>query len=166
LRAAVKDLPVAMNIIPLDYKIEGSSKETARFYALRMTYYTSGGYIAVYSVHLVAESHISDSPVDGGYSLSQMLRQTQFEQLIADAEKFDGAIIVGDFNAQIGEEYSIFTENGYSLVNDGSIGTLRGTLCADNIIVSEGMKIENYKVLNGYTLNTDHFGLLADITIG
>ena len=51
------------------------------------------------------------------------------------------------------------------MVNNGSIGTLRETLCADNIIVSEGIKINDYSVIKDYKLNTDHLGLFANLTI-
>ena len=84
--------------------------------------------------------------------------------MIADTKNFDEAIIVGDFNAQVGREYDIFAQNGFTMVNDGSIGTLRETLCADNIIVSSGISISSYEVIDDYVLNTDHLGLYADLS--
>ena len=51
------------------------------------------------------------------------------------------------------------------MVNDGSIGTLRETLCADNIIVSKGVKIDDYSIIKDYKLNTDHLGLFANLSI-
>ena len=164
LRTAVKTQPLSVNIIPCDASIDGSTKTTARFYAMRLTYYIGEKLVAFYSLHLVAEGHISETPVNGGYSLSQQLRQKQFTQLIADTKNFDEAIIVGDFNAQVGSEYDIFAQNGFTMVNDGSIGTLRETLCADNIIVSSGISISSYEVIDDYVLNTDHLGLYADLS--
>lgn len=82
----------------------------------------------------------------------------------ADAKNFDEAIIVGDFNAQVGSEYDIFARNGFTMVNDGSIGTLRGTLCANNIIVSSGISISSYEMIDEYVLNTDHLGLYANLS--
>ncbi|MBE6142590.1 MAG: hypothetical protein E7177_01190 [Erysipelotrichaceae bacterium] len=163
IRVNSKLQPVSKNIIPCEYKIEGSSAETARFYAVRYTFYMGDKLVAVYALHLVAEGHISGEPA--GNSLSQQLRQKQFKTIIDDTKHFDEAIILGDFNSQVGKEYDIFRTNGFSMVNDGSIGTLRETLCADNIIVSEGIKIDNYEVIKDYKLNTDHLGLFANLTI-
>lgn len=163
IRVASKLEAVNKNIIPCDYKIEGSSKETARFYAVRTTYYIEDQLVAVYALHLVAEGHISSSP--SGNSLSQQLRQKQFQTIIDDTKNFDESIIIGDFNSQVGKEYDIFKNNGFSMVNDGSIGTLRETLCADNIIVSSGIKISEYDVIEDYKLNTDHLGLFANLTL-
>ena len=109
-------------------------------------------------MHLVAEGHISETPA--GNSLSQQLRQKQFATLIEDE-----SILVGDFNAQVGSEYDVFKNAGFSMVNNGSIGTLRETLCADNIIVSNGISISDYEVIDDYKLNTDHLGLFANLSL-
>ena len=114
-------------------------------------------------MHLVAEGHISETPA--GNSLSQQLRQKQFATLIEDSKKFNESILVGDFNAQGGSEYDVFKNAGFSMVNNGSIGTLRETLCADNIIVSNGISISDYEVIDDYKLNTDHLGLFANLSL-
>lgn len=163
LRVASKITPISKNIIPCDYKIQGSGKETARFYALRLTFYVQEKLVAFYGMHLVAEGHISETPV--GNSLSQQLRQKQFATLIEDSKKFNESILVGDFNAQVGSEYDVFKNAGFSMVNNGSIGTLRQTLCADNIIVSNGISISDYEVIDDYKLNTDHLGLFANLSL-
>lgn len=169
LRCASAFKPETISIIPFKYSISGSTKTTARFYALRFTYFSGNKQVAIYALHLVAESHISNVQQQDGSSLSQKLRQLQFSSLIEDAKNYDESIFVGDFNAQRADEYDIFLSNGYTLTNCsqnyGTTATLRD-IPADNIIVSSGIAVNSFSVKdnNSYYLNTDHCLLVSEIS--
>lgn len=166
IRASLSAKPQTVTVIPFAQQIEGSSKVAVRFYAIRLTYHIGGKHVAVYGMHLVAESHISSTIQEDGTSLSQKLRQMQFAGLLADAENYDEAILMGDFNAQKAAEYEIFTKAGYDMLNCGKFGTFATLrdIPADNIIVSEGITINSFKLLN-YNLNTDHTPIYACLSV-
>jgi protein-tyrosine phosphatase len=169
IRSSVKEDPVNVDAVglPNEIEVEGKIRRSPRYRALRLTYDFSGKMLAVYGVHLVAEGHIRGAkPVKGGLSPSQKLRQKQFRALIDDARQFDFAILTGDFNAQKPEEYAIFTDAGFSIANCSEKYGVKSTLRkipADNIIISPRLSFKNFKVLDGYLLNTDHLPLVAKV---
>ncbi|MBO7532803.1 MAG: hypothetical protein J6T46_02355 [Victivallales bacterium] len=163
--ADAKATPISATIVKLTNEIDGH--KSPRYRAFRLVYNISGKKVAFYGMHLVAEGHIHVKMAEGEkYSLSQKLRQTQFQELINDAKQFDGVVFTGDFNAQIPEEYDIFKQNGFTLTNCsetyGTTATLRN-IPADNIIVSPCIKVLEFKVLKDYGLDTDHFPLTAKL---
>ena len=169
IRAAAKEKPLAVDVVKLPRQIEtpdGIGK-SPRYRVLRLTYDRGGKSLAVYGGHLVAEGHIrGPKPAEGEMSLSQKLRQTQFKALIEDARRFDYSILAGDFNAQKPWEYDVFREAGFTIANCsgkyGTKATLRN-IPADNVILSPGLSFEDFKVLDGYVLDTDHFPLVAKV---
>lgn len=167
IRAAVRRKPLSVDVVelPRTMEVEGVPRTTPRYRALRLTYRFDGKTLAVYGVHLVAEGHIrGPKPAKGEPSLSQRLRQRQFEALIADAKAFDHAILCGDFNAQKPSEYDVFAAAGFVPGNCSQRFGVRPTLRkipADNIILSPSLAFEAFDVLKGYRLNTDHFPLVA-----
>lgn len=159
--------PESIMIVPFQNYIDGSTKITKRYYALRVTFHIGNKHTAIYALHLVAEGHISSNKVNGELSLSQKLRQIQFSQLIDDGNNYDIAIFAGDFNAQVKEEYDVFTKNNYILSNCGEFGvyhTLRD-IPVDNVIVSSNVIINKFAVLDTYNLNTDHTPVFAELII-
>jgi hypothetical protein len=167
--AAVKRQPETAEVVALSRSVEIGRKiqKTPRYRVLRLIYDLEGKKLAVYGVHLVAEGHIrGPKPAKGEMSPSQKLRQLQFKELIEDARRFDYAILAGDFNAQKSWEYGIFAESGFSVANCsvqfGTRATLR-RIPADNIIVSPGLSFADFKVPDGYNLNTDHLPLVATV---
>lgn len=169
IRAATKEKPVAVDVVTLPRYIETDKglQKTPRYRVLRLTYNREGKTLAVYGGHLVAEGHIRGAkPVKGEMSFSQRLRQMQFKALIEDARRFDYAILSGDFNAQKPWEYDVFRQAGFTLANCsdayGTKATLRN-IPADNIILSPGLSFVDFKVLDGYILDTDHFPLVATV---
>lgn len=159
--------PETITIVPFQNYIDGSAKITQRYYAIRLTFHIDKRHIAIYGLHLVAEGHISADKINGGYSLSQRLRQIQFSQLIRDGSYYDMAIFAGDFNSQEPGEYDIFVDNGYNLSNCGKFGnfdTLRD-IPVDNIIVSSNISINRFAVLDSYNLNTDHTPIFSELII-
>ena len=172
IRAAVKEKPVAVDVVSLPRTIETDKgmQKTRRNRVLRLTYDRGGKKLAVYGGHLVAEGHIRGAkPAEGEMSFSQKLRQTQFKTLIEDARRFDYAILTGDFNAQKPWEYDVFKQAGFTIANCsdafGTKATLRN-IPADNIILSPGLSFASFKVLDGYVLDTDHFPLVATVRFG
>lgn len=167
LRITSEFIPETVTIVAFKDRMSASSKNTARYYAIRLTYHVKGRSLAVYGLHLVAEGHISAEIEQDGTSASQKLRQVQFQGLIDDAKFYDESIFIGDFNAQSSVEYEIFKTNGYSMVNCGDYGefaTLRD-IPADNIIVSSGFEINSIRLLSDYNLNTDHTALSVSLTL-
>ncbi len=171
IRAATKRTPKSVDAVELPRTIESSTGEqrTGRYRALRLTYDLGGRKLAVYGVHLVANDHVRDpKTAKGEPSLSQKLRRRQFEALIADARKFDLSILTGDFNAQKPGEYDVFTQAGFSIGNCsaayGTKATLRN-IPADNVILSPGLAFADFRVLDGYVLDTDHLPLVATVRI-
>lgn len=159
--------PDEVAILPLTREIDG--KKTPRYRALRLCWSVNGKRIAFYGVHLVAEGHIPGKKRDAdGRTPSQRLRRLQFAELIEDAKKYDYAVLCGDFNAQTPEEYDIFVKHGFTLTNCserfGTRATLRN-IPADNIIVSPGLEIVDFRLLSGMDLNTDHIPLKAVIRL-
>ena len=75
-----------------------------------------------------------------------------------------GVVILGDFNPSQTDEYEVFKTSGFSMVNDGTIFTLRGNIPADNIIV-KGLNLKSHALIDSYVLNTDHFGFKAVVTV-
>ena len=170
IRADAKRKPVAFSEVRLPFCIETPNgiKKTKRNRALRLVYDLGGRTLAVYGLHLVAEGHISGRKARGLPSLSQQLRRRQFEALLADARRFDYAILAGDFNAQKPWEYDVFVKAGYRIGNCsaeyGEIATLRN-IPADNIILSPGLAFASFEVLKGYVLDTDHFPVVATVRL-
>ena len=169
IRAAARNSPVSCEVVELPRSIESGAGEqkSPRYRALRLVYDIGGKKVAVYGVHLVAEGHLrGPKPAKGELSLSQKLRQIQFRALMDDARKFDHAILTGDFNAQRPHEYDVFTDAGYSLANCSPRYGIKATLRnipADNIIISQGLSFSDFKVLDGYVLDTDHIPLVAKV---
>lgn len=159
--------PNEVAILPLTREING--KKTPRYRALRLCRLVNGKRIAFYGVHLVAEGHIPGRKRNAdGLTPSQQLRQLQFAELIEDAKKYDHAVLCGDFNAQMPEEYDIFVKHGFTLANCserfGTHASLRN-IPADNIIVSPGLEIVDFRLLRETKLNTDHAPLKAVIRL-
>ena len=126
-----------------------------------------GKKLAVYGVHLVANDHVRDPKIAKDQpSLSQKLRRRQFDALLADARRFDFAILTGDFNAQKPWEYDVFVQAGFTIGNGsdqyGTKATLRN-IPADNIILSPGLAFSDFRILDGYVLDTDHLPLVATV---
>ena len=170
IRAEAKRKPISFSEVSLPFCIETPNgiKKTKRNRALRLVYDLGGRTLAVYGLHLVAEGHISGRKAKGLPSLSQQLRRRQFEALLADARRFDYAILTGDFNAQKPWEYDVFVKSGYRIGNCsaeyGTIATLRN-LPADNIILSPGLAFASFEVLEKYVLDTDHFPVVATVIL-
>ena len=161
LRFLSKIKPETMNIIPLTYSgiVNGSEKITQRYYAVRAVYELCGKQVAFYSVHLCADGHMgSDTAV------AKTVRKAQYEGIIEDSKRFDGVVILGDFNPSQTDEYEVFKTSGFSMVNDGTIFTLRGNIPADNIIV-KGLNLKSHALIDSYVLNTDHLGFKAVVTV-
>lgn len=170
IRADAKRKPVSFSEVRLPFCIDTPNgvKKTRRNRALRLVYDLGGRTLAVYGLHLVAEGHISGLKVNGAPSLSQQLRRRQFEALLADARRFDYAILAGDFNAQKPWEYDVFVKAGYRIGNCsaeyGTTATLRN-IPADNIILSPGLAFLSFEVLKAYILDTDHFPVVAMVRL-
>jgi hypothetical protein len=169
IRAAAKETPATVDVVALPRRIETDKgpQKSPRYRVLRLTYNRGGKTLAVYGGHLVAEGHIRGAkPAKGEPSFSQRLRQTQFKALIEDAKRFDYAILTGDFNAQAAWEYDVFVKAGFTIANCsdrfGTKATLRN-IPADNIILSSGLSFVDFKVLDNYVLDTDHFPLVATV---
>ena len=112
--------------------------------------------IAVYAIHASAQ-------LDEGY---EHLREAQFADLINDACNYDGAIMLGDFNAQNASEYNIFLNNGFNIANcdyNGTVNTLRD-IPADNIIVTNNIMIKQFEVIST-TTNSDHYGIRCTLRV-
>ena len=169
IRAAAKEMPAAVDVVALPRNIETDKgpQKSPRYRVLRLTYNRGGKTLAVYGGHLVAEGHIrGPRPPKVEKSDSQKLRQMQFKALIEDAKRFDYAILTGDFNAQAAWEYDVFVKAGFTIANCsdrfGTKATLRN-IPADNIILSPGLSFVDFRVLDGYVLDTDHFPLVATV---
>ena len=171
IRASARNKPAKIDVVtlPRTIDVDGKPRSTPRYRALRLVFDRGGRSLAVYGVHLVAESHLPKgaTPSDGP-SPSQKLRQLQFKALMEDARAFDHAILSGDFNAQKPWEYDVFAKAGYSIANCsaafGTHATLRN-IPADNVVVSPGLSFADFKVLKSYVLDTDHFPLVATIRL-
>ena len=169
IRAAARETPDAVDVVKLPRNIatDKGPQKSPRYRVLRLTYNRDGKKLAVYGGHLVAEGHIRGAkPAKGKPSFSQRLRQTQFRALIEDAKHFDYAILTGDFNAQAAWEYDVFRQAGFSIANCsetyGTQATLRN-IPADNIILSPGLAFSDFRILDGYVLDTDHLPLVATV---
>jgi len=97
-------------------------------------------------------------------AVAKTVRKAQYEGIIEDSKRFDGVVILGDFNPSQTDEYEVFKTSGFSMVNDGTIFTLRGNIPADNIIV-KGLNLKSHTLIDSYVLNTDHFGFKAVVTV-
>ena len=173
IRAEAGPAPRSVDVVTLpgSLDVDGKPRLTRRHRALRLVYSLDDGRtLALYGVHLVAESHIGTSTNGSpeGLSLSGRLRQKQFEALLRDAVGFDLAILAGDFNAQGVEEYRAFLDRGFAVANGsprfGAHATLRG-IPADNIILSPGLSFIDFHVLEDYLLDTDHKPLVSRVRL-
>ncbi len=169
IRVALKDGRGDVSVVnlPREIDVNGKTRRTPRYRALRVVRELDGKKIAFYGLHLVAESHIKGPrPQKGELLFSQKLRREQFKALVADARQFDYAVFAGDFNAQRPSEYDVFTEAGYSIGNCskafGVSATLR-TIPADSVVVSPGLGIVKFEMALSYELNTDHRPVFAKI---
>ena len=156
--------PISREYITVSNEMDGQTVPRNR--PLRLVYDLGGKKVAVYGVHLAAEGHVRGPRDAEGVSPSRRLRRLQYADLVADARAFDAAVFCGDFNAQRPEEYAVFTEAGYTLTNCsreyGQLATLRD-IPADNIIVSPGVAVRSFRMLDGLTLDTDHRPLVAEL---
>ena len=171
IRAATAERPAEVGLVSLPRKIKIGkvTQKTRRYRVLRLVYRRGGKSLAVYGGHLVAEGHIrGPKPAKGEASFAQKLRQKQFKALIDDARRFDCAILAGDFNAQAPWEYDMFKAAGFTVANCserfGTKATLRN-IPADNVILSPGLAFKDFRVLDGYVLDTDHLPLVATVII-
>lgn len=175
--SSTKEKPLYESMVILPHTIRG--KSTRRYFAYKNVYSINNKLVAFYAVHLVAETHITVTDSQGNYYLSQRLRQEQFAALMEDVKKYDESCILGDFNTQTIQEYDSFLEAGYQIANGSEAFQTRNTLIrgekelaegkkdipADNIVVTSGIKINSFEVLDQYHLNTDHFPVYAELTI-
>ena len=156
--------------LPDSGESRGKSHRTARCRALRCVVDFEGGELALYGVHLVAEGHIPPEAGSkkGSQTPSQKLRRKQFQALLADATRYDYAVIAGDFNAQTAEEYGFFSERGWTVSNGstrfGTHATLRD-IPADGVVVSPGLDIDWFSAPGAFALDTDHRPVFAGISV-
>ena len=79
----------------------------------------------------------------------------------------DNFICTGDFNAHTANEYDDYKKAGFNCANCGDFGEFNTYQFSDeptdNIITSSNFAIE--MVRKGDRITSDHFALLADITI-
>ena len=114
----------------------------------------------------------------------KLVRLEQTRQVLAFAKKYDRSIMIGDFNPDdyendgvkvstnnlFEEELPRFISAGYQPANGGDFGLFNtcfgsdGIVPIDNILVSEGIRIEGAGVVQAEWMN-DHMILWADIII-
>lgn len=96
-------------------------------------------------------------------------RRTASQRIINEIalEGYDYAIIMGDFNAWTADEYDVWKTAGYRCANCnylGVINTLRD-IPADNIIVTPKIDIIKTRIIDDFSLNTDHKPTMAILKI-
>ena len=87
----------------------------------------------------------------------------QMKELIKVTQDDDHVIICGDFNSS--NNYSIFTENGFTVANNGEWGTYPSTNPSqplDNIIV-KGISIKKASAIPSFL--SDHLPLICELTL-
>ena len=114
----------------------------------------------------------------------KQVRMEQTKQVLEFAKKYERSIIIGDFNPDdyendgvkvssrnlYEEELLRFTSVGYAAANGGKFGLMGtcfgsdGFVPIDNILVSDGIRIENAGTVKADWMN-DHLILWADIVI-
>lgn len=170
--------PITECLILLPHTIK--NKSTRRYIAYKTVYLINGKLTAFYAVHLIAEDHITIKDDDGINYLSRRLRLRQFQALIDDAMYYDESCILGDFNANEISEYQYFVERGFKIANGSEKYGAKNTLIrgeieiaagkkdipADNIVVSAGLSIDDFKILDGFNLNTDHLPVYGVLNFG
>ena len=124
----------------------------------------NGKKISFYITHLNA----SNSNIDRNNQVYFILNT-----LNNDTNKYK--ILVGDFNFRNKNEFNIFLDNGYKIVNgkdDKWFSTYKGydkeiwgNSSLDNIIVSSNIIINNIKMETQYLQKSDHNLLYADILL-
>ena len=170
--------PISQALVLLPHTMK--NKSTRRYIAYKTVYLINGKLTAFYAVHLVAEDHITIKDESGVNYVSRRLRTEQFQALIEDALYYDESCILGDFNANDISEYNYFTERGFKIANGSEKYGAKNTLIrgpselasgkkdipADNIVVSAGLSIDDFKVLEGFNLNTDHLPVYGVLNFG
>ena len=97
------------------------------------------------------------------------IRRQEYGILLEEFAKEPCFIAFGDYNARTGEEYRVFEEAGYPMVNTGfmTAWSMRtdAYLACDNIIVSPNIRILKTALFDpGYTVS-DHQVLYAEIEL-
>lgn len=112
------------------------------------------------NVHFV-EAHLDHTRND--------MRVAQIAQLVSDMSPYEHVIIVGDFNTgdeeTVVDEYSAFTDAGYTMLNSDYLGLLVTSLTqefVDNIIV-KGFTMTARKVHQESGTLSDHLLLSCDL---
>lgn len=111
-----------------------------------------------------------------GNNSSQRIKQLQFLEEKLNATSSDGKIILGDFNYEVGEEDSIFKENGYqdiwAALYPSVHGGTRGGRRIDHIMITKSSPwnptkiniIGDEPVKGSKTIFiSDHFGLVSTL---
>ena len=170
--------PISQSLVLLPHTIK--NKSTRRYIAYKTVYLINGKLTAFYALHLIAEDHITTKDENGINYLSRRLRQRQFQVLIDDSKYYDEACFLGDFNANDITEYQYFVERGFSIANgsekfgtkntlirgDAELAAGKKNIPADNIIVSKGLSIDEFKILDSFNLNTDHMPVYGVLNFG
>ena len=147
----------------------GVEQTTFDHFVMKTEIDVNGTPVIMYSVKLCASGA---DPTPEKLAWTKALRQLQYQDILDDISKYGYAhyIILGDFNAQNcaeDNEYQIFLDAGLTICNGGYTGwhsTLRN-INADNIIFSPTIKLVSFKVLNSYSLNSDHYPIMAELQI-
>lgn len=135
--------------------IDVGGGETVHRKTVAQLHYEIGGY----SIEIFV-GHFQPS---AGY---EQARAIQYGNIITEMNKYQRAILIGDFNAQTYSEYLPFSNAGYKIANGGYLPvliTLR-TIPADNIVYSPSMRLSSIKKITA-NLNTDHSPLVCEIII-
>jgi hypothetical protein len=108
-------------------------------------------------------------------------RAKQYQQIIDYASTYDYVVIMGDTNCEnyengvkiddtvLIEEWDRFTENGYTMANNGYFGIYDtynggGGEPLDNIFVKGNIVINNFEVIQKEWMN-DHYLVVADLSV-
>nr|DAL52430.1 MAG TPA_asm: EEP-1 [Caudoviricetes sp.] len=142
-----------VNIISSNVKLFETDDPANRRQFMHLVAEKNGVIFNVVNVHLDPNSIVA--------------RKDQRGFLIKFLKTLDNFICTGDFNAHTANEYDDYKKAGFNCANCGDFGEFNTYQFSDeptdNIITSSNFAIE--MVRKGDRITSDHFALLADITI-
>ena len=106
-------------------------------------------------------------PEPGSSEEAAMFRVDDHQRVVNRLKEYEKVIVAGDFNTITTNELDIYCQGGYTLGNNGILGTFitypSTKEALDNIVV-KGIKIEKYAVVNEQVMS-DHFPSVAELNL-
>ena len=139
---------IKMHLFEISKTVQSKMSRAANYYFLESDLYLDGEKVTLVCAHTT-----SGAPA---------LCQSQISEILNRYRNCDRVIMCGDWNTQ---DFSLFTNSGYTLANNGSLKTfpdIDKSYALDNIVV-KGLELLDVRMVK--TTISDHYPLVCRISL-